>query len=68
MPTHTPCVYIESLNVDVATITITVTISLETKNAIPTCMKELGAKVGGGLIRHHGHIIRTLRYNLTFSS
>ncbi len=31
----TPCVYVESLNVDVATITITVTITLETKNAIP---------------------------------
>ncbi len=36
-PTHVaaPCVYVESLNVDVATITITVTITLETKNAIP---------------------------------
>ncbi len=32
-PTHTPCVYVESLNVDVATITITVTITLETKTA-----------------------------------
>ncbi len=26
-------------------------------------MKELGAEVGGGLIIHHGLIIRTLRYN-----
>ncbi len=25
-------------------------------------MKELGAEVGGGLIIHHGLIIRTLRY------
>ncbi len=30
-PTHTPCVYVDSLNVDVAMITITVTITLETK-------------------------------------
>ncbi len=27
-------------------------------------MKELGAEVGGGLIIHHGLIIRTLRYCL----
>ncbi len=30
-------------------------------------MKELGAKVGGGLIMHHGLIIRTLRYTYVLS-
>ncbi len=59
--------------------TITVTITLETKNAIVKWrwayntstlipMKELGAEVGGGLIIHHGLIIRTLRYGIVKSA
>ncbi len=44
-PTHTPCVYVESLNVDVAIITITVTLTLETKMGL----KNLAPKWGVGL-------------------
>ncbi len=31
------------------------------QRSIPTCIQELRAEEGGGLIIHHGFIIRTIR-------